>query len=106
MGHRRRLLHGLLAGLLALVGLIASGATAADATLFSVGYSGYDAEPRLQLEADVPLGAIGRARGFAVEGRVSDEDVIDLQFVLKHDPAGVESLREVRVNVCCLCAGG
>lgn len=96
MGHRRLfVLPGLLAGFLLLLLIASTGA----AVVASSSVVGYEAEPRLQLEADVPLGAIGRARGFVVEGRVSDEDVIDLQFVLQHDPAAVESLREVRDSV-------
>jgi len=67
----------------------------------AVGYHGYAQEPRLQLEADVPLGAIGRGRRFVVQGRVTEQDALDLQFVLRHDSAAVEALHEVRGRVWC-----
>lgn len=70
---------------------------AAPTAVSTTGYGGtYEQEPRLQLEADVPVAAIGRARGFVVDGRVTDSDLVDAQFVLKHAPGAVESLHDVR----------
>lgn len=74
-----------------LLALAAFGLALASASV--VGY--YEREPRLQLEADVPLHAIGSARNFLVEGRVTEADALDLQIVLKHDLGAVERLHEV-----------
>lgn len=66
----------------------------------AVGYESssgaYDNEQRLQMEADVPLAAIGRARRFVAEGCITDSDEIDLQFVLKRDSEAVQELHQVR----------
>ena len=98
--------------LLGLLGLLllamAPGASAASAAAASSSTVGdYEREPRLQLEADVPLATIGRARNFVAEARVSDMDELDLQFVLRRDPEAVAAMHEVRASsfVWCIVLG-
>ena len=77
--------------LLALLFVVSSAAAAA-----TRGYDYDTNEPRLQLEADVPMHTLGRARHFMAEARVTENDGLDLQFVLRRDPDQIQALQEVR----------
>jgi hypothetical protein len=78
--------------LLLLLALLLAVASAAASTL---GYEYDTNEPRLQLEADVPMHTLGRARHFVAEARVTEKDELDLQFVLRREPEQIEALHEV-----------
>ena len=57
--------------------------------------AGCVAETRVSMETDLPSAAVGAARRYVREERVTAHDVMDLHFFLRHDPAAVEALREV-----------
>ena len=59
----------------------------------------FENQHRVNLEPDVPDHAIGQARHFVREGRVTPTDMLRLQIVLRHDPAAVAALESTLLAV-------